>query len=215
MAKPVSEFVCQTCGHRAPKWLGKCPECQGWNTLAEEITPHPRAGRQTAGSRNSRANSADPSVQAITQITHSQVGRMSTGILEFDRTLGGGLVPGSLTLLGGDPGIGKSTLMLQSMGAMAEAGHRVLYVSGEESPEQIKLRAERLHCLSEQLLICSEICIENVLGLLDKIQPEVLVLDSIQTFFTGKHRPGPGSGLQDFSGMQTPLTASFFDRSHH
>lgn len=193
MAKSVSEFVCQTCGHRAPKWLGKCPECQGWNTLTEEVTRHSRVGGKTAGNRNSRANSAEPSVQAVTQITRSQVDRVSTGILEFDRTLGGGLVPGSLTLLGGDPGIGKSTLMLQSMWAMAEAGNRVLYVSGEESPEQIKLRAERLHCLSERLLVCSEICIENVLGLLDTIQPEVLVLDSIQTFFTEDLQSAPGS----------------------
>ena len=102
MAKPVSEYVCQTCGHRAPKWLGKCPECQGWNTLAEEITPHSRTGRRAAGNRNSGSNSGDASVQAITKITRSQVDRLSTGILEFDRTLGGGLVPGSLTLLGGD-----------------------------------------------------------------------------------------------------------------
>lgn len=189
MAKPTSVFICQSCGCQAPKWLGRCPECGGWNTFVEET------GRAAPGRGHSRKLSRQKTepVQSVVEIPSFANERLSTGIKEFDRTLGGGLVPGSLTLIGGEPGIGKSTLILQSMGRIAQDGKRVLYVSGEESPSQIKLRAERLDVLSENLLICSEICIEEILRLLDQVKPDVLVLDSIQTFFTEELQSAPGS----------------------
>ncbi|MBT3514942.1 MAG: DNA repair protein RadA [Nitrospina sp.] len=188
MAKTITEYVCQSCGHRAPKWLGKCPECEGWNTLAEEKIKAAKINRKSGnGAINSKSVQPVTSVQALTQ------NRLITGIGEFDRTLGGGLVEGSLVLIGGDPGIGKSTLLLQSMGEMAKSGAKVLYVSGEESPAQIKLRADRLGALSENLLVCSEICIEDVLRIVDQVKPDALVLDSIQTFFTADLQSAPGS----------------------
>ena len=188
MAKTITEYVCQSCGHRAPKWLGKCPECEGWNTLAEEKIKAAKINRKSGnGAINSKSVQPVTSVQALTQ------NRLITGIGEFDRTLGGGLVEGSLDLIGGDPGIGKSTLLLQSMGEMAKSGAKVLYVSGEESPAQIKLRADRLGALSENLLVCSEICIEDVLRIVDQVKPDALVLDSIQTFFTADLQSAPGS----------------------
>ena len=118
---------------------------------------------------------------------------MMTGIGEFDRVLGGGMVKGSLILIGGEPGIGKSTLTLQKYGASSKQGKKVLYVSGEESGSQIKLRAERLDALSENLLICSEICVEGIIQWIDKTRPEVLVLDSVQTFYTEDLQSAPGS----------------------
>ena len=188
MAKATTEYVCQSCGHRAPKWLGKCPECEAWSTLAEEKIKATHL-RKKLGNSAIDLNSVQPvtSVEALTQ------NRLITGIGEFDRTLGGGLVEGSLVLIGGDPGIGKSTLLLQSMGEMAKSGAKVLYVSGEESPAQIKLRADRLGALSDNLLVCSEICIEDVLRIVDQVQPDALVLDSIQTFFTADLQSAPGS----------------------
>lgn len=188
MAKPVSEYVCQTCGHRAPKWLGKCPECAEWNSFSEEII---RGHKRSGSSLTAKAKTVG--VQPITEVQPLNKKRWTTGISEFDRTLGGGMVEGSLTLIGGNPGIGKSTLLLQSMGAVANSGQKVLYISGEESPAQIKLRAERLGALSENLLISSEICIEEVQRLIDKVDPAVLVLDSIQTFFTSELSSAPGS----------------------
>ena len=189
MVKTVTEYVCQGCGHRAPKWLGKCPECDAWNTLVEERVKEIGSNRKVRG--NTSTDHA--SVQPVTGVEALPQNRLITGIGEFDRTLGGGLVDGSLVLIGGDPGIGKSTLLLQSVGRMAQSGDRVLYVSGEESPAQIKLRAERLGALSDNLLICSETCIEDVLRIVDRVEPRVLVLDSVQTFFTADLQSVPGS----------------------
>ncbi|MFQ5715501.1 MAG: DNA repair protein RadA [Nitrospinales bacterium] len=190
MAKPTLVFVCQSCGYQTPKWLGKCPECGRWNAFAEEsarVSP-PRSGRL-----NSRSRQGERPVQPLSEISGFSEDRLSTGIGEFDRTLGGGLVAGAMTLIGGEPGIGKSTLVLQCMGHLAQAGEKVLYVSGEESPPQIKLRADRLGIRSENLLICSEICVEEILRLLDQARPSVLVLDSIQTFYTQELQSAPGS----------------------
>ncbi len=188
MAKTVTEFVCQSCGQRTPKWMGKCPGCEEWNTLAEERIKGAGSKRKTG-----KGGGDGNSVQPVTQVAPLTQNRLVTGIGEFDRTLGGGLVEGSLILIGGDPGIGKSTLLLQSMGEMAISGAKVLYVSGEESPAQIKLRADRLGALSDNLLICSEICIEDVLAVVEQVQPDALVLDSIQTFFTADLQSAPGS----------------------
>ena len=188
MARTFTEYVCQSCGHRAPKWLGKCPECEAWSTLAEEKITTTRLSKKVGNSAIDLK-----SVQSVTSVEALTQNRLITGIGEFDRTLGGGLVEGSLVLIGGDPGIGKSTLVLQSMGEMAKSGAKVLYVSGEESPAQIKLRADRLGALSDNLLVCSEICIEDVLRIVDQVQPDALVLDSIQTFFTADLQSAPGS----------------------
>ena len=158
-----------------------------WNSFAEE------ALRQQSPSRNSSRSSGSSTLGPITEVQSVAEDRLTTGIGEFDRVLGGGMVEGSLILIGGEPGIGKSTLTLQSMGHLARLGKKVLYVSGEESGSQIKLRAERLNALSENLLVCSEICVEEILQLLDKVKPDVLVLDSVQTFYTADLQSAPGS----------------------
>ena len=185
MAKATTIFSCQKCGHQVPKWLGRCPECSSWNSFAEE-------SHQPISSK-SRHKTKSPPPSPITKVQSVQENRMTTGIGEFDRVLGGGMVEGSLILIGGEPGIGKSTLVLQSMGHLAKLGKNVLYVSGEESGSQIKLRAERLDALSDNLLICSEICIEGIIKWIDKVKPEVLVLDSVQTFYTEDLQSAPGS----------------------
>ena len=185
MAKATTIFSCQKCGHQVPKWLGRCPECSSWNSFAEE-------SHQPISSK-SRHKTKSPAPSPITKVQSVQENRMTTGIGEFDRVLGGGMVEGSLILIGGEPGIGKSTLVLQSMGHLAKLGKNVLYVSGEESGSQIKLRAERLDALSDKLLICSEICIEGIIKWIDKVKPEVLVLDSVQTFYTEDLQSAPGS----------------------
>ena len=187
MAKTTTIFICQECGHQIPKWMGRCPECMAWNSFAEE------ALRQQPTSRNSSRSSGSSTLGPITEVQSVAEDRLTTGIGEFDRVLGGGMVEGSLILIGGEPGIGKSTLTLQSMGHLARLGKKVLYVSGEESGSQIKLRAERLNALSENLLVCSEICVEEILQLLDKVKPDVLVLDSVQTFYTADLQSAPGS----------------------
>ncbi len=188
MAKTTTIFVCQECGHQIPKWMGKCPECMAWNSFVEE------ASRQEPPAiRNSRRNPGLSLVSPITEVQSVVENRLTTGIGEFDRVLGGGMIEGSLILIGGEPGIGKSTLTLQSMGHLARLGKKVLYVSGEESGPQIKLRAERLNALSENLLVSSEICVEEILQLLDKVKPDVLVLDSVQTFYTMDLQSAPGS----------------------
>jgi DNA repair protein RadA/Sms len=158
-----------------------------WNSFAEE------ASRQPVASRNSKRSSTPSVLIPITQVQSIVEHRLTTGIGEFDRVLGGGMVEGSLILIGGEPGIGKSTLVLQSMGHLARLGKKVLYVSGEESGSQIKLRAERLNALSENLLVCSEICVEDILQWVDKVKPDVLVLDSVQTFYTSDLQSAPGS----------------------
>ena len=186
MAKTRTIFICQECGHQVSKWLGKCPECSAWNSFSEE--------RQLqASSLKSRPNQTSSSPITIDQVQAVQNNRVTTGIGEFDRVLGGRMVEGSLILIGGEPGIGKSTLTLQSMGHLARQGKKVLYVSGEESGSQIKLRAERLDALSKNLLICSEICVEGIIQWVDKVRPEVLVLDSVQTFYTEDLQSAPGS----------------------
>lgn len=157
--------------------------------MAEELIRGRTSSRHPASSADSKKNI----VQPVTRISSLSEERLSTGVREFDRTLGGGMVAGSLVLIGGDPGIGKSTLLLQCMGKVAQTGKKVLYVSGEESPQQIKLRASRLNTLCDDLLICSEICIEEVLRVVDQVKPAVLVLDSIQTFYSNELQSAPGS----------------------
>ena len=185
MAKPTRVmYVCQSCGYQTPKWLGKCPECGQWSSLVEEIA-------ETGPRRASSFSMGDP--QTIASISLDPQLRVKTGIAEFDRTLGGGLVPGSLVLIGGDPGIGKSTLVLQVAGILSRTGIKVLYLSGEESPQQIKLRAERLSLQSQDLYIVTGTCIEQLFERIETLKPNLLVIDSIQTVYTEALPSAPGS----------------------
>ncbi|MDP2689801.1 MAG: DNA repair protein RadA [Deltaproteobacteria bacterium] len=186
MAKARTFFSCQSCGHSSYKWLGRCPECGGWNSFVEE---REQAARPRAGLAIGAASAPQP----IAALDVSEEQRVSTGMPELDRVLGGGLVRGSAVLIGGDPGIGKSTLLLQAMGRLAAGGHRVLYVSGEESMRQIRLRGERLGALSDSLLVYSETSVERILETVKETSPSVLVIDSVQTVYSEAFESSPGS----------------------
>jgi DNA repair protein RadA/Sms len=185
MKAPKTVFVCQECGAQAPRWSGRCPECGAWNTLVEENPAvGPSGDRSPLGTGEARLYADVDTVVAA---------RLPTGLDEFDRVLGGGLVPGSLVLLGGEPGIGKSTLLLQA--AAWFAGHigPVLYCSGEESEHQIKRRGERLGVGTAPLYLLAETCVERMLGTVARLNPRLLVVDSIQTMFSTKLSSAPGS----------------------
>jgi DNA repair protein RadA/Sms len=186
MAKPRSHFSCQACGLQAPKWLGKCPDCGGWNTLVEEVARveehRPAWGASGGASRPVR----------LVDVEGDAEPRRRTGLHELDRVLGGGVVPGSLVLLGGDPGIGKSTLLLQAVQHLATHGP-VLYVSGEESLRQTKMRAERLGVTAPQLHLFAETNAELVLASAELLKPLALVVDSIQTMYLAELGSAPGS----------------------
>ena len=187
-AKGKTVFRCQECGYTSPKWMGKCPDCGKWNSLVEERQmPEP-----SAASRASRLTDFSSAVQLLSEVSTKQFDRIRTGIGEFDRMIGGGIVPGSLVLLGGPPGIGKSTLMLQ-VAARLGAQRKVLYVSGEESQEQVKSRADRLGVKPAQLYMLSETSVENILEAANKVEPEILVIDSIQTTYRADLSSAPGS----------------------
>jgi DNA repair protein RadA/Sms len=183
-------FSCQTCGYQTPKWMGKCPDCGEWHTLIEEI----QAGRPAGSSRGLTTPHSDPVPIDTIEIENEM--RLFSGMRELDRVLGGGLVPGSLVLIGGDPGIGKSTLMLQTLHAIAINRRKVLYVSGEESVRQMRLRSQRLETVSSDLLVVSEIDLERILSMVESIRPEVLVVDSIQTMYSADLTSAPGSVSQ-------------------
>ena len=186
MKKRQSQFVCQECGAITPKWMGKCPECGNWNSLVEESV----VARETA---NWTGLTQTAPVPLTGEEDLQQVPRVSTGIAEFDRVLGGGIVEGSLVLIGGDPGIGKSTIVMQVAQRLGEQNRRVLYVSGEESEHQIRLRAARLKIQSEHIFIYTETCMERILAEAEKIRPFVIIADSIQTMYTLKLPAIPGS----------------------
>lgn len=180
--KGKTQYVCQQCGATSPKWIGRCPSCQQWNTFVEE--------RITAAA--APAASWDSSPIPFTEITGIEAPRVSTGIAEFDRVLGGGVVAGALTLLGGDPGVGKSTLMLDVASRLAESSV-VLYASGEESAHQIKLRGDRLSIRTTDLHIYAEMSVERILAAAEHLNAKAVVIDSIQTTFTEKLDMAPGS----------------------
>ena len=187
MSKARTVFVCQSCGAQQTRWLGRCPDCQEWNTLVEErIAVEPSGGARAA--RAGAAHRPEP----ITALAPASEQRATSGIDELDRVLGGGLVPGSVVLIGGDPGIGKSTLVLQALAHVARRGP-ALYVSGEESPQQIKMRADRLGVTEQQLLVLAETSVEAVLDHAQAVQPVVAAIDSIQTVFTEQLGAAPGS----------------------
>ena len=192
MAKKNSKtvFSCQTCGYQTPKWMGKCPDCGEWQSFVEEIKTAP-----TQGSRRMLTSSQTKPVP-MDAIALDPEERLLTGIREFDRVLGGGLVSGSLVLIGGDPGIGKSTLMLQVLYGIAEKGSKVLYVSGEESERQMRIRSQRLSAVSPDLMVVSENDMESILLMAESVQPQVLVIDSIQTMFCSDLTSAPGSVTQ-------------------
>jgi DNA repair protein RadA/Sms len=186
LARQKTIFVCQNCGYKAPKWLGRCSDCGAWNSLVEELTERDNRDREKRGSFLGRP-------QRIDTVALDKEGRDKTGMSEFDRTLGGGVVPGSLVLIGGDPGIGKSTLILQVVQRLAQQGLRALYISGEESVQQIKMRAQRISADSSELYLLSGTCLEDVIDRLDELAPRIIVIDSIQTIFTESLGSAPGS----------------------
>jgi len=189
VARPRTSFVCQACGFQTAGWLGRCPDCQGWSTLVEELADAERPGRRAAPARS------DAVPQPITALGGTADVRRSAGIGELDRVLGGGVVPGSVILIGGDPGIGKSTLVLQALAALARSGP-ALYVSGEESPQQIKMRADRLGIAEDRLLVLAETCVERIVAQIEHLTPTVVAVDSIQTVFTETLGSAPGSITQ-------------------
>lgn len=188
--KEKTVFICTDCGTESPKWMGRCPGCGAWNTMTEEILREAPKGKQLA---TSIASSASP--KALKDISTAEESRLSTGMSELDRVLGGGLVPGSLVLLGGDPGIGKSTLLLQICEHLGQT-QKILYLSGEESQRQIKLRADRLGVQSENLRIYSETNMSNILSCIYRENPDILIVDSVQTMFNPDISPAPGSVTQ-------------------
>ena len=188
-----TSYVCSGCGTAFPKWAGQCPECRSWNTLTESMTP-------AASLRNPRfdgyaGEAGQNRVRVLSEINLQERSTAPTGIGELDRVLGGGLVPGSVVLIGGDPGIGKSTLLIQALTTLS-GSLSALYVSGEESPEQISLRARRLGLSGDQLGLLAETCVERIMALTRSDPPAVMVIDSIQTIYTEQLQSAPGSVAQ-------------------
>ena len=190
MAKLKSVFVCSQCGNDSPKWLGKCPACGEWNTYVEEfVSKQSSSYQEIAGQIRSDGHQSKPIL--LQDIEASDEIRMDTGDLELNRVLGGGLVPGSLILIGGEPGIGKSTLVLQTVLKLKTC--KTLYVSGEESAKQLKLRAERLESNNASLFIVCETSLEQIFTHITNLKPDLLVIDSIQTIYTERVESSPGS----------------------
>src|SRR6187551_964658 len=191
MKTPKAFYACQSCGAQSQKWLGKCPDCGEWNTFVEERAA---VAAPAIPEKRSAAGALGGSAARLYQDVDTETAeRLSTGISEFDRVLGGGVVPGSLVLLGGEPGIGKSTLLLQAAANMARSIGPVLYSSGEESEHQVKGRGERLGVGHAPLYLLAETCLERILEEIDRIRPALVVVDSIQTIFSLKFQSAPGS----------------------
>lgn len=188
MAKNRTIYVCSQCGGHSPKWQGQCPHCYEWNSLSEQIETPKSSSRFAALAGASR-------VEFLANIQAEETPRFSTGLDELDRALGGGLVRGAVVLIGGDPGIGKSTLLLQALASISQA-RRVLYVSGEESAQQIALRAQRLEVEQQTIRLLAEIRVEDILNVLQQETPEVVVIDSIQTLYSEQLSAAPGSVSQ-------------------
>ena len=189
MAKVKSVYVCQSCGGMSAKWQGQCPNCEAWNSMEESVE------EKVSNSRFQSLAKAAPK-QRLAIIEAEDLPRLSTGIDEFDRVLGGGLVTGGVALIGGDPGIGKSTLLLQALAVMSARGDSVLYVSGEESGSQIALRAKRLGIQAPDLEVLAEIQLEKLLATIESTRPTVVVVDSIQTIYSEALSSAPGSVAQ-------------------
>lgn len=188
MAKAKTVFFCKECGYEASKWMGQCPGCKQWDTFVEEPVI-----RKTAKGINT-SNISKP--ELLSQVTTLEDDRLLTGIKEFDRVLGGGIVIGSLVLVGGDPGIGKSTLLLQMCRELSEKKNKILYISGEESLKQIKMRADRLGIFKGDVLLLSETNLERIEGIINTEKPDIVIIDSIQTMYKEDIGSAPGSVSQ-------------------
>jgi DNA repair protein RadA/Sms len=186
LAKIKVHFVCQECGFDSPKWLGKCSGCEAWNSMVEETFSKSEGKRL-------HPTSSGVKPRPITEVDNLPVPRLATGVGEFDRVLGGGIVPGALILIGGDPGIGKSTMLLQVACSVSQTYGTVLYVSGEESAAQTKMRAERLNKLSEKLLIMTETNLDEITAAANHLKPSLMIIDSIQTMYSPDVPSAPGS----------------------
>ncbi len=205
MAKAKTLYVCQECGYEAAKWLGKCPGCSGWNTLEEEVREAEVASKNRMASASAVLSAPEPvRLGGIEQLAEA---RITSDVSELDRVLGGGFVPGSVILLGGDPGIGKSTLSLQIAGIFSAKKQRVLYVTGEESLGQIKMRAQRLGIDASEVLVLTETSLERVDRQLRDLKPDLAIIDSIQTLATERLTASPGSvtQLREVTGVLTQL----------
>ena len=192
MGKIKSIFTCQQCGYESPRWLGRCPSCSAWNTFTEEI-------KDNSDNIKNRIKSAilpENSPKSIGDIKSGDKERMKTNIVELDRVLGGGIVKGSLTLISGDPGIGKSTLLLQTAHNISNNYGRVLYVSGEESEEQIKIRGDRLNVNAKELYVVSETNLDAIEVYIEDLKPAFVIIDSIQTIYKEGVTSAPGSVSQ-------------------
>lgn len=188
--KATSAFFCQNCGYESSKWMGQCPACHEWNSFVEE-----RVTKATSSS-SGKIRPAVKAPVAIDEIKGEKEDRFKTNIEEFDRVLGGGIVPGSLTLVGGDPGIGKSTLLLQVCKELSDSGKEVLYISGEESLTQIKMRADRIGKFADKFKLLTEVNLDNIAETVKKEKPDIVVIDSIQTMFNEEVNAAPGSVSQ-------------------
>lgn len=191
-SKKSTIFYCQNCGYESVKWMGQCPGCREWNTFVEETVSTGTSGQRT--SSGSRTEIKAP--VSMNQVTMDEAEKVKTGMKELDRVLGGGIVPGSLTLVGGDPGIGKSTLLLQVCRQLAQDGHSVLYISGEESLKQIKIRANRMGSFSDCLTLLCETDLQTIEETIRRYRPEFVVIDSIQTMYSENVSSAPGSVSQ-------------------
>lgn len=191
MAKgKATVYFCQSCGYESSKWMGQCPGCKEWNTFVEEIVEKKSAGKARSISRS------EVKVMPLSQIEMTQEDRVSTDMKELDRVLGGGIVPGSMVLVGGDPGIGKSTLLLQVCKNLSEQQIKVLYISGEESLQQIKIRAERIGTFQDSLSLLCEMNLEIIKEVINREKPQIVVIDSIQTMYNEEVTSAPGSVSQ-------------------
>lgn len=191
-AKKTTVFFCQECGYESSKWMGQCPGCKAWNSFVEETVGNSIVSM--GGKKGSPAEMKEPTV--LSQVSLSKEDRITIGIEELDRVLGGGIVPGSLTLVGGDPGIGKSTLLLQVCQRLASQGRKILYISGEESLKQIKIRAMRIGEFTDSLLLLCETNLGLIEETIRKVMPEVVIIDSIQTMYNENVGAAPGSVSQ-------------------
>jgi len=192
VAKEKTVYICQNCGYRSGRWLGRCPECGGWNTFIESKETSIKTKSRNVLNFLSQSGKPVP----ITQAEEVQYIRFPSGIKVFDNALGGGLVKGQVSLIAGEPGIGKSTLLLQLSHSLAKTGRKVLYISGEESVNQIYLRAKRLKALNDNLIVFSETLLERIEDTVEEISPEILILDSVQTVFSAELESSAGSVSQ-------------------
>src|SRR5699024_9257542 len=192
MAKRKTVYVCQECGYESLRWMGKCTNCNNWNSFQEEVKQRQKkslGAGQSTGSKMSKPTK-------MKQIEYEKEERLTTDMKEFNRVLGGGIVPGSLVLIGGDPGIGKSTLLIQTSAEIAEKEKTVLYISGEESMQQMKLRANRLGIDADQLYVIAETNLYDIMQHIKELNPEYVVVDSIQTMFKEEVTSAAGSVTQ-------------------